>query len=146
MSAAEERRGLTGFADELRGWVQGTRGRVPSYSRIVDHVTAFLEDPSSPIVTALDDAWSARSFEASYHRPLLLFAALRAEAMAEGPTHPLWAAIAAEPPHAATATRFAVAAALSPERRRTYARLRERAVQTNETSRAVAWLWPAHLL
>jgi len=40
----------------------------------------------------------------------------------------------------------AVAAAVAPERTRFWQALRERAVQTNETTRAVTWLWPAALL
>jgi hypothetical protein len=143
----EGRRGLSGFAAEARAWVQGTRGRVPSYARLVDEMLAFLDEPAgTPVRDALEQAWGRRDFEASYHRPLLLFAALRAEALDEGPGHPLWEGIAAEPPRAETVTRAAVAAALAPERLRMYARLATRSVQTNETSRAVAWLWPAHLL
>jgi hypothetical protein len=37
-------------------------------------------------------------------------------------------------------------AAIAPERTRFWQALRERAVQTNETTRAVTWLWPAALL
>jgi hypothetical protein len=141
------RRGLNGFAGEARAWVQGVRGRVPSYARLVDEALAFLDEPAGePVREALEQAWGPRAFEASYHRPLLLFAAMRAEALADGPTHPLWPAVAAEPPRPETVTRATVAAALAPERLRMYARLATRSVQTNETSRAVAWLWPAHLL
>jgi hypothetical protein len=142
----ELRRGLAGFADEIHAWVQGTGKRVPSYARIADEVLALLDDARGEIRAALQAAWEKRDFEASYHRPLLLFAALRADALAEGPGHPLWEAIAAEPPRPEAVTRQAVAASLGPGMRRIYQLLRTRSVQTNETSRAVAWLWPARLL
>src|SRR4029453_9011791 len=67
-------------------------------------------------------------------------------ALEEGTGHPLWPAIAAEPPSRQGITRAALMAALAPERYAAYARFAARSVQTNETSRAVAWLWPAHLL
>ena len=94
----------------------------------------------------LEAPWSGRRFEATYERPLLMLATLRASALEEGVSHPLWAAIAAEPPSRQAVNRASVLAALSPERHFMYSRFAQRAVQTNETSRAVAWLWPAHLL
>jgi hypothetical protein len=142
---ADPRRGLSGFPAEARAWVRAVHGRVPSYARLVDEVLPLLER-SAEVRGALEEVWRERSFAASYHRPLLLFAALRAEALAEGATHPLWEAIAREPPRPAAVTTTAVASAMAPARRDLYARLARQSVQTNETSRAVAWLWPAHFV
>jgi hypothetical protein len=123
-------------------------GRVPSYHRLLAEVVEIISGSAEPDRTAaafLASAWSGRRFEWKYDRPLLLFAALRAEALAVGQTHPLWTAIAQEPARAEAVSREAVRAALAPRWTQTYASLQSRTVQTNETSRAVAWLWPAHL-
>ncbi len=82
---------------------------------------------------------------AAYDRPLLLMAALRAEALRVGPRHPLFAAVAAGTVDPAAATRETLVAVLADAPPRLYAALATRRVQTNETSRAVAWLWPAAL-
>jgi hypothetical protein len=134
---------MQSFAEDIRALVGG--GRVPSHQRIGQELLAIL-DQDAAVRDAIEEAWRGRSFPASYARPLLLLAALRADALIEGPTHPLWPAIAEEPPRPETVTRAAVVAALSPRRAALYQRLRTRSVQTNETSRAVAWLWPAHLV
>jgi hypothetical protein len=89
--------------------------------------------------------WQGRTFHAWYDRPLLLLAALRADALAEGATHPLHAAFAATPADPVALDRDRLAAGLGLDRERVHEALRRRTVQTNETSRAVAWLWPAAL-
>jgi hypothetical protein len=66
--------------------------------------------------------------------------------MLEGPSHPLHAAVVREPPAPEAVTPAAMASALAPGRHRLFAALSERLVQTNETSRAVAWMWVAHLI
>jgi hypothetical protein len=60
----------------------------------------------------------------------------------------LWAAIAGDPPDPAALTAEAVAASLDRDRQRAavWHSLTRRSVQTNEVSRAVAWMWPAALL
>jgi hypothetical protein len=95
---------------------------------------------------SLRRAWATRSFGAWYERPLLLLAALRDAALGEGPSHPLWNAVAADAPRAESASTSAIAAAVAPDREALWRTLAERHVQTNETSRAVGWMWPAHLL
>jgi hypothetical protein len=135
---------LAGFGDDLRRWRKLTQGRVRSYELIIEEMLGLLADLS--VRGCLERAWCERSFETHYHRPLLLFAALRADAMAEGTSHPLWDAVVAEPPRPEAVTADSLRAALAPERRTLWECLRTSSVQTNETSRAVAWLWPAHLL
>ena len=89
--------------------------------------------------------WNKRIFEGPYERPLLFLAALRYDARAEGITHPLHAAIAAEAPDASTVTHEALRAAIAPDRIGFWITLRSRRVQTNEVARSLAWLWPATL-
>jgi hypothetical protein len=74
---------------------------------------------------------------------MLFLGALRHDAVLEGQGHPLFFAIGADDPDPNVITPSTVAAALSSER--FWSSLRDRFVQTNETSRAVAWLWPAML-
>jgi hypothetical protein len=140
--------GLAGFEADAAKWIRMVGSRVPSYVRLLEELLAILADPKlgPPVRRRLEAPWASRRFEASYERPLLMLASLRAAALEEGNAHPLWPAIAAEPPSRLAITRAALLAALAPERHAAYARFAARAVQTNETSRAVAWLWPAHLL
>lgn len=144
----EARRGLLGFDDDIRKTLPHLASRVPPYARILDIVLRTLEDPVSPTSAqlggSLEAVWSARTFHASYDRPLLLLAAIRADALREGPDHPLFAAVAgaADPqavlPKRVLETLLDLRPALADD-------LRDRSVQTNETSRAVTWLWPAAL-
>jgi len=129
---------LQGLLDDLASQRAYVAERAPVYERIL----AVLPDVLP--LDRLAEVWAERSFGAWYERPLLLLASLRADALAEGPSHPLFAAIGAEADLAA-ATPDAVATALTPDRA-VWESLRHRHVQTNETTRAVAWLWPAHLL
>ncbi len=140
--------GLAGFEADAARWIRMVGTRVPSYVRLLEELLAVLADAKlgPPVRRRLEAPWVARRFEASYERPLLLLAALRASALEEGSGHPLWAAIAAEPPARQAVSRASLLAALAPERHATYSRFASRSVQTNETSRAVAWLWPAYLL
>ena len=121
------------------------RSTIASWRRpaaIFDQPAGSLEEAARARVEA---AWRERRFSAGYDRPLLLMAALRAEALRAGPRHPLFEAIAATDVRPEAATREALAAALADAPPRLYAELATRRVQTNETSRAVAWLWPAAL-
>ncbi len=140
--------GLVGFEGDATKWIRMVGSRVPSYVRLLQELLVLLTEPEQgPVLRRrLEAPWAGRRFEATYERPLLLLATLRASAFEEGESHPLWAAIAAEPPSRMAVNRAAVLAALSPERHFMYSRFAQRAVQTNETSRSVAWLWPAHLL
>ena len=137
------RRGLDGAADDFRAQRAFVEKTVPVYARVLDAAVTLLD---GPIGRRLAEAWEAREFLAVYERPLLLMAALRFDALLEGPSHPLFRAIAHDPPDVSAVTPDALAAALAPDRSRVYDALARRVVQTNETSRAIAWLWPAHLL
>ncbi|HVY38498.1 MAG TPA: DUF2332 family protein [Polyangia bacterium] len=143
------RRGLDGFADDVRAWRAGTPGRAPVYHRLLEEAVALFDAPTGATEQAararVEAAWRERKQPNPYHRPLLLMAALRAEALRAGTRHPLFEAIGAAQPRPDAATRDRLAAALGDAPPRLFADLATRSVQTNETSRAVAWLWPAAL-
>ena len=88
-------------------------------------------------------AWRTRQFRAFYERPLLLFAALRSDALADGPSHPLHVALRDRAPEADAITEPALRSALDAARTGLWTTLALRRVQTNDTSRGLAWLWPA---
>src|SRR5439155_15464420 len=117
--------------------------RQPVYARLLDAAQELL-DGNAGFAKRLEESWRGRSFVAIYDQPLLLIASIRDAVLAEGQAHPLWAALRDANPDAAAVTREALAAAF--ERERTWNNLANRYVQTNETSRAVVWLWPARLL
>jgi hypothetical protein len=137
--------GIEGFAAELAQLGLYLADRVPVYRRLMELVGEALD---GEIGRRLSKAWSRRSFTAVYDRPLLLCATLRFDAMREGPSHPLWAAMAADPPDPQAVSAAALADALDrdPRRAAVWHSLTRRSVQTNEVSRAVAWRWPASLL
>jgi hypothetical protein len=143
------RRGLQGFSEDVSAWRAASTGRAPVYHQLLEDAAAMFDAPSGPVEEAararVEAAWRERKAPSPYQRPLLLMAALRAEALRVGDRHPLFAAIAARDVRAETATRMALAGALADASPRVVADLATRAVQTNETSRAVAWLWPAEL-
>jgi len=143
------RRGLDAFAEDATAWRQAVGARVPVYDRLLKAAVGLILRPEGALETAardrLEAAWRERRSSAAYDRPLLLLAALRAEALRAGPRHPLFAAIGADRVDPAAARREALAAALADAPARLFADLAIRSVQTNETSRAVAWLWPAAL-
>lgn len=142
-----ERSGLDGFAQDLRAYRVILGGRVPSYVRIVDLLLERLEEGGFParVRERIEDAWRERGFNAAYDRPALLIAAIRADALAEGPSHPLFRAVAVDVPDPGAVTADALVAALAPERDRLWRALAANRVQTNETARAIAWLWPLAL-
>jgi len=143
------RRGLEAFAEDATAWRQAVGARVPVYDRLLEAAVGLILRPEGALETAardrLEAAWRERRSSAAYDRPLLLMAALRAEALRAGPRHPLFAAIGADPVDPGAARREALAAALADAPARLFADLAIRSVQTNETSRALAWLWPAAL-
>ena len=143
------RSGIDGFDADLTEQRRYLAGRVPAYEQVLARVQeAIARDAGGDIGRRLTKAWARRTFHAIYDRPLLLLASIRYDALAEGPGHPLWRAVAATEPDPAAATAVALAAALdrTPGRARLWHALTRRHVQTNEVSRAVAWLWPAALL
>src|SRR5512138_259679 len=136
------RTGLAGMNEDLARQREAVRGRSAPYERALRLLPEVLGGRAGRFVEA---AWEHRRFFAWYDRPLLLLAALRNDALADGPGHPLWAAFAAPDADAEAVTAAALAAALDGARERVFDALAQRGVQTNETSRAVAWLWPAAL-
>ncbi len=132
----------TTLRDHLAAQRRFVATRAPVYAALLALLEAELD---RGLEARLEEAWRARTFGAFYERPLLLLAALRDEALHDGPAHPLWRAVAAPEPDASALSRAAVADALAPERTRLWRLLAERRLQTNEPSRAVAWLWPARI-
>jgi hypothetical protein len=140
MTAA--RSGIAGLVEELEQERRSLVGRCPPYARALALLPPLLD---GPLGRALSTAWQHRTFHAPYDRPLLLLAAVRADARREGPSHPLSSAFADRDPLPEAVTAEALAAALDPERTGVFDTLVRRGVQTNETRRALAWRWPAAL-
>lgn len=134
--------GIAGLEEELARQREVVRGRSPPYERALRLLPEVLAGTRGRFVEA---AWEHRRFFAWYDRPLLLLASLRNDALAEGPTHPLFDGLAARDAEAAAVTPAALAEALDGSREGVFDALAHRSVQTNETSRAIAWLWPAGL-
>jgi len=135
------RRGTDGFFDDLalmRGYFAH---RSPIYARAVELLAELLRDPE--LAARLDQAWRERSFPAFFDRPLLLLAVLRARVLAAGPAHPLGPALGDDAPQVDALSGAALAAELSADA--LWTELARRHVQTNDPTRAVAWLWPAWL-
>jgi hypothetical protein len=140
---------LEAFGEDAAAWRTAVGARVAVYDRLLEAAAAIFEHPQDGVESAARDrveaAWRERRSAASYGRPLLLLASLRAETLRAGPRHPLYAAIGADTVDPQKATRDALAGALADAPARLFVDLATRSVQTNETSRAVAWLWPAAL-
>jgi hypothetical protein len=134
--------GIAGLDDDLARQREATRGRSAPYERALRLLPGVLAGKAGRFVEA---AWEHRRFFAWYDRPLLLLAALRNDALADGADHPLFAGFAAREADPAAVTEPGLAAALDGSRERVFDALAHRAVQTNDTSRAIAWLWPAAL-
>jgi len=117
--------------------------REPAYGRLLE---LLREAVNGDFGAQLAEVWAAREFHSPYERPLMLLAALRYDALSAAGTHPLHAALAETPANASTASAAAMADALAKRRTRFWQCVRERAVQTNETTRAVTWCWPLSLL
>ncbi len=115
--------------------------RAPAYATLLELMPRALDADAR---ARLREAWRERAFGPPYERPLLLLAALKYDALTEGEAHPLWSTLAADEPRPARLVELS--AALGADRERAWQALATRYVQTNETSRAVVWLWPAHLL
>jgi hypothetical protein len=134
-------RGIEGLDEELAREREAVEGRSSPYARALELLPGVLAGRHGRFLAA---AWADRRFFAWYERPLLLLAAIRNDVLAEGEAHPLWPAFG---PGADPAAVLAddLADALEGGRDRVYDALGRRTVQTNETSRAIAWLWPAAL-
>lgn len=128
--------------EDLEHQRQFVIGSVEVYARLLELLKNEL---GGWLAAELDRAWAHRRFLRGYERPLLILASLRASALRDGSDHPLWAAIgdSALDPSALDSVRLKDA--FDPGREFLWESLRNRFVQTNETSRAIAWLWPASL-
>lgn len=135
------RRSTDGLLEDLLRQKKAIEPRLPVYGRLLGTIVELYGTLHQP----LSLAWRSRLFNAYYDRPLLILAALRADALRTGPQHPLWSAIAVDRPQADAVSRSAVAGALKSENVRVWKDLRTRFVQTNETLRSLVWLWPLRL-
>lgn len=129
---------LERLAENLEQQRKFVATRTPVYGRMLELLMSVMP------LDRLEDTWRHRRFEAWFDRPLLLLAALRDDALEEGLSHPLDRAVGSGADVDA-ATPDALRAAFAPDRS-VWRKLRDRFVQTNETSRGVTWLWPAHLI
>jgi len=137
----EAHRGIDGLHEELARERAAVEGKSAPYARALALLPGVLAGPQGRYLAA---AWEERRFFAWYERPLLLLAAIRDDVLAEGAAHPLWPAFGpGADPEAVLAEDLA--AALEGGRDRVFDALARRTVQTNEPSRAIAWLWPAAL-
>lgn len=134
---------LEGLAGDLVAQRAFVEPRAPVYARLIDLLGPSLDGPAGD---RLREAWAGREFGPWYERPLLLLSALRYDALREGASHPLWSALASPDPDPEAATAAALESALAPDRHHLWQVLTTRFVQTNETSRALAWIWPAAVL
>ncbi|NUP10672.1 MAG: DUF2332 family protein [Polyangiaceae bacterium] len=142
----ERKHGAEGFRDDIGRQLVLMGNASPSYRRLLQELEAVLgSSAGDDLLEYLERIWVKRTFEGPYERALLFLAALRADARAEGASHPLYAAIAADKPDERAVTPAALRAALGRERIGFWITLRSRRVQTNEITRSLAWLWPATL-
>ncbi len=97
---------------------------------------ASASEERGPIRDVLTAAWAARDFWSPFERPLLLCASLRDDALAD-PNHPLAKAIGEGATGKDEVTREQIEASIDLGNFRQA--IIHRAVQTNETSRAIVW-------
>lgn len=138
--AAIERDPLEGLEGDLLGQRAFVETRAPVYARTIDVLMPLL---AGEIAERLRAAWSERRFGPFYERPMLLLASIRDDTLREGEAHPLWRAIGSHDPELDAVSSETIVAALAPEREHLWATLATRYVQTNDISRALAWMWPA---
>jgi hypothetical protein len=141
------RRGAEGIKDDLARQLTLMANRAAPYRRLVPQIVHLLDHPDhgGHLVASMQRAWRTREFRAFYERPLLLFAALRSDALSDGPSHALHAALRDDSPDVDAVTEPAVRSALDASRTGLWTTLGLRRVQTNDTSRGLVWLWPAEI-
>lgn len=132
--------GSDGLPSELTRQREFLADSVPSYARALSLLESELP---AGLALRLGRCWAGHQFTSFYERPLLLLASLRFAALTDGARHPLYPGLVS-PAHADAITPMALRAALEDER--VWRALEQRKVQTNETSRSVAWLWVATLI
>ena len=128
--------------DDLLAQREFVRGRSLAYARLLELLEKQLD---RGLEARLSEVWRERRFDAWYERPLLLANSLREDALRVGSAHPLWHGIAAPEPDPASIDEMKVADALASTRKRLWSNLASRHLQTNEPTRAVAWLWPTRI-
>jgi hypothetical protein len=69
-------------------------GRHAVYQRLAGVLATLLAE--GELCGSFERAWRSREFPTMYERPLLLMAALRVDALDEGPAHPLHGALAVD--------------------------------------------------
>lgn len=133
-------RGLEGFAADAEG--QARFFETHELGTYADLLRAlgplFAAHPEIP--SRVELAWKDREFQADYERPLLFLAALRMDAQARE-DHPLRSVLGDAAGGNAPVDSAALALALG-QGALLYAALRDRFVQTNELTRAIAWRLP----
>lgn len=138
--------GVEGFREDLAQQRVLMGERAPVYARVLEVLDRLLAHSArATLEESLARSWQKRIFEGPYERPLLMLAALRFDALVEGPTHPLFEAIASPSPRLDAVTSEALTESLAPHRLGFWITLRSRRVQTNEVSRSITWIWPAML-
>ncbi len=139
------RRGTDGLREDLARQLTLMAHRSTPYRRLVPQIVQLIDDPQHgpAVLASMQRAWRNREFRAFYERPLLLFAAMRSDALGDGASHPLHAALRDSTPDADAITEASVRSALDASRTGLWTTLGLRRVQTNDTSRGLAWLWPA---
>ncbi len=142
-----QRRGADGVKEDLARQLTLMANRAASSRKVAQHILHLLDDPTfgPALLGAMQRAWRSREFRAYYERPLLLLASLRSDALGDGPAHPLHGGLRDEAPEVEGVTEAAVRSALDPSRTGLWTTLALRRVQTNDTSRALAWMWPAEI-
>ena len=144
--SGQARTGADGLLDDLKSARHDLlSGRHPAYHAILGAVMTLVSGADDALVTHFGRVWRMRSFPTFYERPLLILAALRADALQEGTSHPLYSALGPATPDPAVDTDESVATALARDRLGVWSTMTTRRMQTNDTSRALAWLWPAVL-
>jgi hypothetical protein len=140
--------GLSGLFDDLAHYRLKLGDRNPSYRRVLEHVRALLDGPyhDPQFEARLEHALRGREFFVYHERPLLILAAMRCEALVEGPRHPLYAWLVSGDSSADLIAQRHVREATDANHLGFWVSLATRRVQTNEVSRAAGWRWPARLL
>jgi len=133
---------LQGLSDDIALHREFVAPRSPAYARTLDLLAERIDGEFGE---RLGEAWREREFGPFFERPLLLLTAFRDDALREGEGHPLWPGIGTYDPDPDAVTPSALDAAAEADREHLWHSLSTRFVQTNESSRAVAWLWPAAL-
>ncbi len=142
------RRGLLAWFGDVDRVRQTLGARNHAYLRIIEYVRALCDGSleGDGFKERLEHAWRERTFPAYHERPLLLLAAMRCEALAEGPRHPLYRWIVQGSVDADSMTPAHVREAVRVERLGFWVSLATRRVQTNDVSRSVGWRWPVQCL